>query len=278
VNLAPQPLYFWHIPKTAGTAFTGWLESHFGPGELFQPHLLPDLRGCSDSDLGGKLLFRGHFGRELPRRLPAGIPTVTLLREPRARTVSHLAHIWRAPDHYLHQRIHLTGGQLAAVLADPVLRMSVSDMQARYLALDPTGTHRTQLPVSVPAHLLGQAQYELAPLPSATMLSNRAVRRLHRLTDFGFAEDLDGFATRLARRFGWPEPGPLPRSNVAPADSSPWSLRQMTPAELLMLDELNRADNELYRRARTAAGRRGRRSDVGTAPRERAAQQQLSRA
>lgn len=255
MNPASQPLYFWHIPKTAGTSFNEWLASHFPAEELFVPHLLPGLRSHTAGDLHTKRLFRGHFGSELPARLGAGFPIVTLLREPGARTVSHLAHIWRAPDHYLHQRIQATDGQLCAVLADPVLRMSVSDMQARYLALDPTRTHRVQLPVTVPVDMLGQAQYELCPLPARRVLVNRAVRRLERVTDFGFAEHLDAFAARLAHRFGWPEPAPLPRSNAAPANSSPFSMRRMSADDLALLDQLNPADTVLYRRARAAAAK-----------------------
>jgi hypothetical protein len=251
-----RPLYFWHIPKTAGTSFTGWLESHFRADEVFGPHLLPDLRSATEADVLGKSLYRGHFGTELPERLATPVTSLVLLREPRARTVSHLSHIWRAPDHYLHDRIHRTGGDLAAVLADPVLRMSVTDMQARYLAVDPAGTERMRLPVSVPAALLGQAQYELTPLPDRRVLRRRAVRRLLTSSAFGFAEELDPFARRLAIRLGWPVPETLPRSNAAPSGSSPWSLRSMSPRDVELLDQLNPVDRLLYRRARRSAGAR----------------------
>ena len=247
------PLYFWHIPKTAGTSFTGWLESHFGAQEVFGPHLLPDLRSAADSDVCGKQLFRGHFGAELPQRLAAPVTSLVLLREPRARTVSHLSHIWRAPDHYLHERIQGTRGDLRAVFADEVLRTSVTDMQARYLAVDPVGTERSRPPVTVPAALLGQVQYELAPLPAPQVVARRAWRRLMGLSAFGFAEDLDGFATRVAAQRGWRAPEPLPRSNAKPSGSSPWSLRAMGPVDLQVLDQLNPVDGPLYRRARQAS-------------------------
>ena len=247
------PLYFWHIPKTAGTSFTGWLESHFDAHEVFGPHLLPDLRSAGDPGVRGKQLFRGHFGAELPQRLPTPVTSLVLLREPRARTVSHLSHIWRAPDHYLHERIRGTRGDLRAVFADDVLRTSVTDMQARYLALDPVGTERMRLPVTVPAAQLGQAQYELTPLPAPQLTARRAWRQLLALSGFGFTEDLDGFATRVAARLGWAAPEPLSRANAKPSGSSPWSLGAMGTADLQVIDRLNPVDGPLYRRARQAA-------------------------
>jgi hypothetical protein len=123
------------------------------------------LRSSSEADLRGK-------------RIGTPVASVALLRQPRARTVSHLSHIWRAPNHYLRDRIRRTDGDLAAVLADPVLRMSVTDMQTRYLALDPVSTDRMRLPVSVPAQLLGQSQYELTSLLVRSVLVHRAMLRL----------------------------------------------------------------------------------------------------
>jgi hypothetical protein len=247
-----QSLYFWHIPKTAGTSFTGWLESHFRSEDVFRVHLLPDLRSTSDADVRSKLLYRGHFGAELPQLLNRPVTCLTLLREPRARALSHLNHIWRAPDHYLHERIRRSGSDLAAVLADPVVRLAVTDMQARYLAVDPAGSERLRVPVSVPSALLGQVQYELMPLPPRSVLARRAMLRLLGMTGFGFAEDLDSFVTGLAARLGWAQPEPLPRSNAKPAGSSPWSMRELTQRELTMLDQLNPVDGPLYRRARRA--------------------------
>jgi hypothetical protein len=242
-----RSLYFWHIPKTAGTSFTGWLESHFGPDEVFGPHLLSELDRRPDAGLPPKRLFRGHFAGELPRRLNVPPIGVTLLREPRARTTSHLGHIWRETGHYLHERIHDLGGDLRTVLSDPVLRTALTDVQSRYLAVEPRATAGTDVPLAVPGELAEQARFELAPLPRRAVLLRRATRRLLRMSAVGSSENLDDFARGLAVRFGWPVPGPLPRANAGPAGGSPWRLDELSLAELAALDEINRSDRHVYR-------------------------------
>lgn len=248
-----RPLYFWHIPKTAGTSFIEWLDGHFSASEIFAPQLLPQLRATEDGDVRGRLLYRGHLGSELPRRAAQPLSSLTLLRDPRARTLSHLGHIWREPNHYLHERLRGVGSDLAAVLTDPVLRRSVSNVQARYLAVDPASTDGRPLPLPVPAALLQQAQFELAPLPAHGALISRALIALLRMGAVGFAEDLDAFAARVSDEQGWPAPGPLSRSNVGPTRSSPWRLHDLTRADTRTLDSVNRADRAVYRAARQAS-------------------------
>jgi hypothetical protein len=242
----PQALYFWHIPKTAGTSFIEWLDSHFTPNEIFHPQLVPQLRATPEEQVQGRLLYRGHLGLELPRRLSAPVAAVTLLREPRARTLSHLAHIWREPNHYLHRRIRQSEGDLRAVLADPLLRLAVTDVQARYLAVDPRRTLNVGLPLPVREELAAQAQFELASLPQRARLVTAAVARLSRLAAFGFAERLDDFAVRIAERQSWPTPATLPRSNSSAARSAPWNLSDLNARGLRLLDEVNRADLVVY--------------------------------
>lgn len=246
VLTASRPLYFWHVPKTAGTSFIQWLDGQFGPADVFAPQLLPQLRASTEEEVQGRRLYRGHLGSELPARVQDRVDSITLVREPRARTLSHLTHIWRDPTHYLHARLRNRGADLRTALEDSVLRTAVTDVQSRFFALRPERT-TTTLPLPVPEDLREQASYELAPLPRPALLAGRALLRLSRMAAVGRAEELDAFAVRIAAARGWPRPTGLPRSNVSAPDSSPWRLADLGPDELTLLDAVNRADRAVYR-------------------------------
>lgn len=250
--LTRKRLYFWHVPKTAGTSFIQWLDSQFDAHKVFSPQLLPQLNAATDEEIHRSQMFRGHLGDELPRRLRGDVETVTLLREPLARTVSHLNHIWREQHHYLHERLQEHGRDLQAVLKDPLLRLAVCDVQARYLALSPRDTATARLTVLAEEHLREQARYELAPLPRRHVLIPRATGRLHSMSAFGFAEHLDAFAARLARHRGWTIPSRLPSANVASA-SPAWRMSDLAGDDVRLLRIANSADTVLYTIARSSA-------------------------
>lgn len=132
-----QPgLYFWHIPKTAGMSVWKWLEPHYAADAVYRAHLLPDmLQSAAAAELRGKRLFRGHFADAPLQLVSRRLTTITVLREPIARSLSHLAHVERAADHPQHDRARSYDGDVDGLLSDPVLRRMLQDFQCRYLAL-----------------------------------------------------------------------------------------------------------------------------------------------
>ncbi|MFZ3352301.1 MAG: hypothetical protein WA268_15695 [Xanthobacteraceae bacterium] len=79
INLAP--IYFLHIPKTAGTTVRVWLREIVGADEYFEEDY-PD-RLSSDPRLSARnwRMYLGHLGWGLPE-LCANVAVVTFLREP----------------------------------------------------------------------------------------------------------------------------------------------------------------------------------------------------
>ena len=127
-----QPLYFLHIPKTAGTSVSDWLKRRFDDAEVCPPVLLDDLIALAPDELPRYALFCGHFHQYLPSLLGKPLRTVTVLRDPVSRTFSHWRHIVRVAEDPFHARIREQ--TFDAFVADDANRVIIENYQARHLA------------------------------------------------------------------------------------------------------------------------------------------------
>jgi hypothetical protein len=274
LSLRDQPgLYFWHIPKTAGMSVWKWLEPHYSAEIVYRPHLLPDLlQSAAGAELRDKRLFRGHFVDAPLQLVRPRLTTITLLREPVARSLSHLAHVERAPDHPQHDRVRSYGGDVDGLLSDPVLRRMLQDFQCRYLALhhvperEPEDAAAWVVPPSSP--LRAMMAFEMAPLPRRRALVVRALARLGRMDHVGVSEHLARFMRNVAADQGWPAPAEVPRENTRLAEQTRLLPDRLTASQRAVLAELTRADRIVYRAAlaKVLATRPRRRSGPGYSP------------
>ena len=223
VRAAPgRAIYFWHIPKTAGSSFQHHLYAWF-----------PERLQCDAGDWDSLMLragdaidrfglFRGHFGAALETQLGAPTHRVTFLRDPVARTVSHYLHVRRTPEHPYHDRV--SPQSLAAFLDDPANAHMIDDFQARYLverdATIPTlcaGLDRAAL-----ERFALQTRFERAPLAAPARLREDAHRALARFACVGIAEQFRSSLAVFRTIFDRPAPDHAHRVNVAePAEREP---------------------------------------------------------
>lgn len=133
-----RPIFFCHIPKTAGTALRNALESAFSQNETV-PNLkmiedngakYPDLSDAAEALSAKTRLFLGHYPFSAKSYLQ-GAFTVVILREPVARTVSHLKHIVA--------RGNVSVEAVMAALARGELPVH-DNLMTRYLTAAPTQT------------------------------------------------------------------------------------------------------------------------------------------
>jgi hypothetical protein len=152
-----DPPYFLHIPKTAGTSFMALLHAQYEVATICPAYLWRDLLQIPKEQLSEYQLFRGHFYAYLEPYLQHSLRVITFLRDPIARSLSHYAHVKRAPGHYFYQRAQDLGDFLA-FLRDPVTNPLIVNFQTRALALmlEPTTIAATLSAEALEALLLEQ--------------------------------------------------------------------------------------------------------------------------
>jgi hypothetical protein len=132
--------FFVHIMKTGGTSFRAALADHLGPQRLY-PNPVDDvdvaaaayridrLLGLDPDRLARIAAFSGHFPFVVTELLGLDLLTITLLRDPVDRTLSHLRH---------RRRHHPPSAAmpLEAIYEDPMFRpMLLDNLQTKVFAM-----------------------------------------------------------------------------------------------------------------------------------------------
>ena len=225
-----RPLYFLHLPKTAGSAFTRMLDDAFPVGARVPGQFFEALGGTPLTEALRKHgLLAGHFGVR-PLAL-APLTTVTVLREPAARTSSHFKYMAEQGREHTFETF----------MADPVAGLGARDYQARWLGTPnaerpPDGAPASAYLPTTPGGGHG------APPPAA--LERAAAATLAGCALAGTAERLPATIDALGRLLGGPLALP-PRVNVT-RDASPLPpeaaarIRALSPVDLRLHAEAGR--------------------------------------
>lgn len=207
----PRPIFFVHVMKTGGTALIRALAPCYSPQRCYP------TSGAAFAEKGSveSLLEQTRAGAEfdlLTPHVPAWVAEetapdhlhVTVLREPTARTISHLRQV---------AAYESTPDDLEAIYEIPAWRDRLRNYQTRLFAADES-THRAERHAAAAADANPDPEEFRTVLLSAlatgvadptTMVGADlagAVQRLRRMDVVGISERLDGVAAQLARRAG----------------------------------------------------------------------------
>jgi hypothetical protein len=259
MNAQPR-LFFLHIPKTAGTTLTSYIDDHFDvertlPRTLLSKNALyvrpEDLRG-REQELPPFDLVRGHFGFPIWQEFFAGHALVTILRDPVARVVS-LYNDWRSksPENLaaappVETELARLASQCSLgeflVQPHPLINRLFANGQARQLA----GFIDEDRPDD-----------ELLQLACA---------HLRHCSLVGLTEFFDLSVACLARMFGWSLPSEVERLNTSAGRGLAGGIDAQIRATV---EAMNRVDaqvyqlgSELFRDQLTRAVREMQRGDV----------------
>jgi hypothetical protein len=242
-----RPLYFLHIPKTAGTSMRSILMEAFGdrlcPATMWDDFFRePGLR-CGVYDA-----YSGHFGMILPAFLGTRMRIFTILREPVSRTVSHFHEVRRTVSHPMH---YLVSKQtLRDFVFDPATVPMLLNFQARYLAA--TGIILGDLadnflPYWGAQYTLSVAWENATSNIEASRLKKAALATLHSLDFIALTEDFDADLVCLRQMFGLPDVG-SPRLNASPREDA---MQPIEPDVEQRIRHLTLIDAALYAAAKS---------------------------
>jgi hypothetical protein len=245
-----------HIPKTAGMTLRVFLGNQYPVSQIMPANDWLEFLEIDIAKIEKYHLFQGHFSCGIFDLLPADIRPIVFLREPVARTISHLRHLSRDPNfHPAHQLA--AGRSLDDLVRDDRIMELCCNIQTAQLSND--------IPGETILHGLRSEQASgLIPDPDTYVLPAdlaNAERTLERFHFVGFVETLQDDIQQLSLALGLHPPVMLPRSNNDPEGGI--DVGQLAPDTLAILRERNALDIALYEAARRRS--RFTRSAVGAA-------------
>jgi hypothetical protein len=243
----PTRVVFLHIMKTGGVSLSDVCAGWSPPGRSRVHLYVDELVLATPASIARLSFIAGHIPYEALDLVPPGYWTLTMLREPVTRAVSHyLALRGSGPpydnltlDEFVSNEVYdvPSGNYQARQLAH---RIGIADAWISYSPvqrLRATGGDRTDYPI--------QALFDSTPIAASDDdLLVRARRNLATIDFVGVTEDLESAADRLARLWGRPG-APVPRLNVSP----PFDPRELTASIRKRLEARTAVDRVLYEEA-----------------------------
>jgi hypothetical protein len=191
----PGQFFFLHVMKTAGTTFVRQLQREFAPESIYPCRTIdwvtehdydayiniPRLLALPPERRAEIRVYTGHFPYMVCDLVAPGITTLSILREPVARTISVLKHFKRVEPRF-------RGSSLEAIYDDrQIYRFFVENHQTKVFSLVPADNE----PAINCGLTMDDGRYE------------RARRNLARIDVLGLTEAYDDFVIETQRRFGW---------------------------------------------------------------------------
>lgn len=183
--------FFVHVMKTSGSTFRSHLRDQF-PGACYPEDVTDDPKPHLDNLLVERVVglppevhariraYAGHFPFVVPSMIDPTLVTLTILREPVERIISHLKHCKRVePQH--HDR------SLEEIYEDPwTFPMLLHDHQVKVFAM----TRDDRL----------ESVMDVIDIDAARVAT--ALDHLGHVDVLGFADDVPAFLEECERRFG----------------------------------------------------------------------------
>ena len=238
-----KPLYFRHIPKTAGSSVRIWLFESFDPQSLCQKGMADQFFLDPTFSPDKYSIYSTHCHGYLDQILMRETFQFTVLRNPIQRTYSHWREICRSDYHPHHSRvIKQTYEQFILDVANEVF---IRNFQARYLCfprIDILETASTMSKAQLEQFQLSQLLEEVSLEWTDEQVSGQCRVSLSRMIAVGVADRLGQFLGDLSHKLDVERPAAMPTVNVLSGGVT----ETLSAEALKRLNRLTEIDAEIY--------------------------------
>ena len=227
-----------------------WLAERVEPGALCPARIWDQLIQFEIEDLAGFSVYAGHFGVDLGDYIGAAPTTITMLRDPRERTLSHYLHVKRDIHHPCHARV--VGQSLEQFLQDKQNWPMIENFQARYMVrsgLDMHGFRKRYDGAPEKSSKLSTTSEDIRYLYDKTYVRDTAMETIAQCRVVGTTAHVDGFLERVAAILP-KRPGAARSPPVENAAPNREDLGFLSAAILEFIAELTTIDRSLFETAR----------------------------
>lgn len=134
-----MPIYFNHIPKTAGTSLRHSLSRLFDPTKCRPEWFLEDYLKVPKNNLNEVDFLAGHFGAYPLKLHPRKLQTITFLRDPVQRSHSHFLHIQNDLEHPANQIVREM--TFSEFINSDLSEIELLNYQARFIGFSSIDDH-----------------------------------------------------------------------------------------------------------------------------------------
>lgn len=190
-----KALYFLHIAKTAGTSLISQLQKQFTDAEcLYEASTWPEVWALPPEKFASARFYRGHFGINLLKLIGKPCDTITFLRDPLERVVSHYHHELTTSDTNISRIVREESLSLRAFVEHPFASCVARNFQTCSIGLD--------IPVEK-IHQRGTLFRAILDYDIDAVTLRAAKQNMSSFIMVGVKEWFDLSLLLLFRKFGW---------------------------------------------------------------------------
>jgi hypothetical protein len=239
-----DPLFFLHIPKTAGSSMRLYLRNQYRK-EIICPITMNSWDDIVSADVRGLKNFQlmhGHCGFNVRGLLHPEIKTLTVLRHPFDLTLSLIRHLKRDPGfHPLHNLAK--DCSIREIIGGERFDFPFANIQTAFLSasVDPFEVYRSIKENGSVGESWNPAGLERGPDIDVAM------RNLEKIDFVGLVDRLDDFLPMVSSDMSYHPPTVFPRSNAAPGDRTDFN--SLASGDIEAIEACNQLDLKLYAHA-----------------------------